>query len=119
MIRKGAAGAEAVDQATEMTTVTDPFLGQTGSSTDHSRQESADSGLGESDSLHQSIDSVAGTSGLLIVFKTWARFVWTKRSAISAVGAHDHLDVGKCHDFRQECILHVPKVVVLVMSAQW
>ena len=69
MIRKGAAGAEAVDQATEMTTVTDPFLGQTGSSTDHSRQESADSGLGESDSLHQSIDSVAGTSGLLIVFK--------------------------------------------------
>lgn len=46
MIRKGAAGAEAVDQATEMTTVTDPFLGQTGSSTDHSRQESADSGLG-------------------------------------------------------------------------
>ncbi|KAL8600013.1 hypothetical protein ACOMHN_057782 [Nucella lapillus] len=48
MIRKGVPGAEAVDQATEMTTVADPFLGQTaaGSNTDHSRQESADSGLG-------------------------------------------------------------------------
>ncbi|KAK7089940.1 transcriptional coactivator YAP1-like [Littorina saxatilis] len=48
MIRKGGASGEAADQATEMTTVADPFLGQTGSSTDHSRQESADSGLGES-----------------------------------------------------------------------
>ncbi|XP_046369213.1 transcriptional coactivator YAP1-like isoform X1 [Haliotis rufescens] len=33
-------------QANEMTSVTDPFLGQTGTSDLHSRQESADSGLG-------------------------------------------------------------------------
>ena len=55
MIRKGAAGAEAADQATEMTTVADPFLGQTGSSTDHSRQESTDSGLGELPSVLKSV----------------------------------------------------------------
>ena len=65
MIRKGgAAGAEAADQATEMTTVSDPFLGQTGSSTDHSRQESADSGLGESLRLSPSVTSVHSISGL-------------------------------------------------------
>jgi len=34
-----------ISQANEMTSVTDPFLGQTNSS-DHSRQESTDSGVG-------------------------------------------------------------------------
>lgn len=45
MIRKGG-GVEAADQMTEMTSIADPFLGQTGGSTDHARQESTDSGLG-------------------------------------------------------------------------
>ena len=35
-----------ISQANELTTVTDPFLGQTNSS-DHSRQESGDSGVGK------------------------------------------------------------------------
>lgn len=46
MMIRGIPVAEAVDTTTEMTTVADPFLGQTGSSDLHSRQESADSGLG-------------------------------------------------------------------------
>lgn len=35
----------AISQANEMTSVTDPFLGQTNTS-DHTRQESTDSGVG-------------------------------------------------------------------------
>ncbi|CAL1541382.1 unnamed protein product [Lymnaea stagnalis] len=35
-----------ISQSSEMTTVTDPFFGQTGTSDHHSRQESGDSGLG-------------------------------------------------------------------------
>lgn len=46
LIRKGVVGMEVGETTAEMTTVADPFLGQTGSNTDHSRQESADSGLG-------------------------------------------------------------------------
>ncbi|XP_076435614.1 transcriptional coactivator YAP1-like [Babylonia areolata] len=45
LIRKGV-GMEVGETSTEMTTVADPFLGQTVSNTDHARQESADSGLG-------------------------------------------------------------------------
>jgi hypothetical protein len=45
MIRKGVIGEQS-DQMTEMTSVADPFLGQTGSSTNHVRDESTDSGLG-------------------------------------------------------------------------
>ncbi|XP_025079640.1 transcriptional coactivator YAP1-A-like isoform X3 [Pomacea canaliculata] len=45
MIQLGA-GGETTDTTADLTTVTDPFLGQTGSTDHHSRQESADSGLG-------------------------------------------------------------------------
>ncbi|BFZ06139.1 hypothetical protein BsWGS_09178 [Bradybaena similaris] len=36
----------AISQSTEMTSITDPFFGQAGTSDHHSRQESGDSGLG-------------------------------------------------------------------------
>uniref|UniRef100_A0A0B6YR91 WW domain-containing protein n=1 Tax=Arion vulgaris TaxID=1028688 RepID=A0A0B6YR91_9EUPU len=36
----------AISQSSEITSITDPFFGQTGTSDHHSRQESADSGLG-------------------------------------------------------------------------
>lgn len=49
MIQLGA-GGETTDTTADLTTVTDPFLGQTGSTDHHSRQESADSGLGMSTS---------------------------------------------------------------------
>ena len=38
--------SDSTDNATELTSVADPFLHQVGSNVDHSRQESADSGLG-------------------------------------------------------------------------
>ena len=37
-----------ISQSSEMTSVADPFFGQTHTSDHHSRQESGDSGLGES-----------------------------------------------------------------------
>lgn len=36
-----------ISQALEMTTVADPFLGQSNATTNHIKQESSDSGVGE------------------------------------------------------------------------
>ena len=38
---------QSIETSNELTTVTDPFLGQTNSNDLHARQESADSGLGK------------------------------------------------------------------------
>ena len=63
---------QSIETSNEMTTVTDPFLGQTNSNDPHARQESADSGLGKGENSFHFItphpfisfsSSVLGTGG--------------------------------------------------------
>ena len=73
---------QSIETSSEMTTVTDPFLGQTNSNDLHARQESADSGVGKGEeSFHYTCCHPRIIMSLLVLLQKQSRaymipFVW-------------------------------------------